>query len=252
MVAPRLAGALLLAAFSHAQQAPQASQFGRELWTKTRGLFSRDNLLPLLAGSAFTGASTLADDEVRGYFAGQRRARWIGEAGNYLGNPITVGAAAGTLFFASYKTGNQRFRSFSFDLSQGVVLDYAVTAGFKAATRRERPDASNRLSFPSGHASSTLTAATVIAHHYPKAAIPAYLLAGFTAFSRIEKNRHWLSDTIAGAAQGYLIGRTVLRRNTGLRTGRLELNPCVSPRGFWLSAEIHLGRGSSGHAASER
>ncbi len=152
-----------------------------------------------------------------------------------------MGATAGALFLVSYKTPNQRFRAMSFDLTQGFLVDLGITATLKASIRRQRPDGSNNHAFPSGHASATATAATIVSHYYPKATIPAYLLAAFTGFSRIEKNRHWLSDTVAGAVQGIIIGRTVVRGRSIFRAGRFEWFPAVSSRGVMVNASLRLG-----------
>jgi membrane-associated phospholipid phosphatase len=228
-----------------APQAPPARDFGRVLWSNTRGLFSRDNLVPLVAGATATGAASFFDQRVQDYFGAERRAPWIGSAGNILGNSLTLGGAAGIMFYASYRTDNQRYRAMSFDLAQGLVIDAVTTAALKAAIRRDRPDESNHYSFPSGHASATATAATVISYYYPKAAIPAYLVTGFVAFSRIEKNRHWLSDTIAGIAQGVIIGRTVVRGRSIFRAGRLQWFPTVTSQGFTVNASVDIGRMNS-------
>ena len=40
-------------------------------------------------------------------------------------------------------------------------------------------------------------------------AVPAYVLASYVAISRSPANRHWLSDTVFGAAVGIVAGRTV-------------------------------------------
>jgi membrane-associated phospholipid phosphatase len=242
MVAARSAVFLvLLAAAAFAQQAPPARDFGRQLWSNTKGLFSSDNLIPLVAGTTIAGSSAVLDDRVQDYFGAERRAEWIGTTGNIIGNPLFVGGAAGLSFLVSYKTENQRFRAMSFDLTQGFLIDLGMTAGLKAVVRRERPDASNDFSMPSGHASATTMAATVVSHYYPKAAIPAYAVAAFTAFSRIEKNRHWLSDVVAGGVQGFIIGRTVVRGRSIFRAGRLQWYPNVSSQGFTVNAAIRLG-----------
>jgi hypothetical protein len=246
MVSSRTAGVLaLLATTAMAQQAPPARSFGRELWSSTKGLVASDNLVPLVAGVSAAGASSLFDQRVKNYFSSERRAEWIGTTGNIIGNPAVIGGTAGILFLTSYRTDNQRFRAMSFDLTQGFLIDSAVTVSLKYSIRRERPDQSSNNSLPSGHASSTTMAATVISHYYPKATIPAYLVAGFTALSRLEKNRHWLSDVVAGAAQGYIIGRTVVRGRSIFRAGRLQWFPTVSSQGFTVNASVNLGRTQS-------
>ena len=48
---------------------------------------------------------------------------------------------------------------------------------------------------------------------FTPAAVPAYLLAGLVGASRLEQDKHHLSDVVAGAALGYIVGRTVVRVN---------------------------------------
>lgn len=70
-------------------------------------------------------------------------------------------------------------------------------------------------SFPSGHSVSAFAVATVIAEQYKyKKWVPivAYSLAGLTAISRIEANKHWASDIFMGAAIGYTIGKFISRK----------------------------------------
>jgi hypothetical protein len=55
----------------------------------------------------------------------------------------------------------------------------------------------------------------VAAHHYGwKLGLPSYLLAGAIGVGRMEKDAHWLTDVLAGATLGILVGRTVVRRDT--------------------------------------
>jgi membrane-associated phospholipid phosphatase len=80
----------------------------------------------------------------------------------------------------------------------------------KEQVKRPRPGASpgtgnGTHSFPSGHSTSSFTAATLIeANSGPLFGIPAYGLAGFVAFERVEEGRHYPSDVLAGAAIGAL------------------------------------------------
>jgi membrane-associated phospholipid phosphatase len=51
-------------------------------------------------------------------------------------------------------------------------------------------------------------------HYGWKIGVPAYLLAGLVGASRLEQDKHYLSDVVAGAALGYVVGRTVVRVNS--------------------------------------
>jgi membrane-associated phospholipid phosphatase len=102
--------------------------------------------------------------------------------------------------------------------------------------QRERPDGSNNVSFPSGHAAGGFAVAGVLAHHYGwKAAIPAYLGAAYIAAARVHDNKHYLSDVTFGAAMGIAGARTVLF-NAG-RYG-VRVSPALTPGGIALRATL--------------
>ncbi len=168
----------------------------RHLWANFKGLASGPNLKPLLIGSAATGTSAFFDEEIRDYMSSSRRFKELGEVGAFLGSPLTIGVVSGGLLFSSYLTENQKFRSLAFSLSQGFVLNGAMTASLETITWRARPDGEGSGSFPSGHTSSAFTVATVLSQYYSKASIPAYLTAGLIGVSRLENNKHFLSDVV--------------------------------------------------------
>jgi membrane-associated phospholipid phosphatase len=102
-----------------------------------------------------------------------------------------------------------------------------VTRASKTLIGRKRPDdwqnegpyafrgPFNGRSFPSGHATSSFAVASVIANQYRDSKwipITAYSVAGLAGLSRIYDNKHWLTDVVAGAAIGTLVGNLVSRR----------------------------------------
>jgi membrane-associated phospholipid phosphatase len=109
------------------------------------------------------------------------------------------------------------------------------TTALKQAIRRPRPDGTDKLSFPSGHASNAFALATVVERHYGwKAGLPMYALASTVAVSRVRGNRHHLSDVLAGATLGYAVGRSVVRVNTlpfdSPRAPQVSAAPIWGPR----------------------
>ena len=64
---------------------------------------------------------------------------------------------------------------------------------------------SGRFSFPSGHAISSFSAATVILLYSKKSAIPAIILAALICFTRLYLYVHFPSDVICGALFGILL-----------------------------------------------
>jgi membrane-associated phospholipid phosphatase len=106
----------------------------------------------------------------------------------------------------------------------------------KLAVGRERPNGQDNKSFPSGHASNAFALAAVAERHYGwKVGVPAYLAAGYVGYSRIQQDKHFLSDVAAGATLGYLVGRTVVRVNNrpldkAPGSASLQVAPILGPR----------------------
>jgi membrane-associated phospholipid phosphatase len=95
----------------------------------------------------------------------------------------------------------------------------------KLASQRQRPPTDHSSgeffdggsSFPSGHAISAWSVATVIAEEYgqhrPLVRIGLYGLATAVSISRFTGRKHFLSDALVGSAMGYGIGRFVYRKH---------------------------------------
>jgi hypothetical protein len=131
--------------------------------------------------------------------------------GKYLGDtPEQVAASLGTYAFGRI-FDKPKVAHLGMDLVQAQILTELLVEPIKFATRRERPDGSNRQSFPSGHAAITFATATVIERHLGwRKSLLGYAIASYVAASRLHDNRHYLSDVIFGAAVGSIAGRTVV------------------------------------------
>jgi len=113
-------------------------------------------------------------------------------------------------------------------------VNAAWTGALKYSLHRQRPDGSDYYSLPSGHSSSAFALATVAERHYGwRVGVPAYLVAAGIGLSRVESNRHYLSDVIAGGALGVTVGRAVTRLNGERPAGRrrISVGPTTDPRG---------------------
>jgi membrane-associated phospholipid phosphatase len=85
---------------------------------------------------------------------------------------------------------------------KSAATTFAVTHGLKRTIDAERPDGGSQ-SFPSGHTSAAFQGAGFIHARYGIAsAWPAYVAATFVAYSRVDSDRHYTRDVIAGAAIG--------------------------------------------------
>jgi len=73
-------------------------------------------------------------------------------------------------------------------------------AGIKAMVAKDRPDVADRRSFPSGHMALSFSGASFITKRYGlKYGIPALVAAGFVGYTRIEGQKHFADDVVAGA-----------------------------------------------------
>ena len=98
-----------------------------------------------------------------------------------------------------------------------MAVDGLVTEGLKDLTNRERPDGSNRRSFPSGHSSKASSRAALTIHNLQHSGLPQWskqlsvvgmhTLAVGTGLARVEAEKHHLSDVIFGYAAGRFIAR---------------------------------------------
>ena len=119
------------------------------------------------------------------------------------------------------------------DIMRAQILSQLYVQALKYSVRRERPDKSDNLSFPSGHSSSAFATAGVLQQHYGwKVGVPALILAGYVATARVHDNKHYLSDVIFGGAMGIAAERTVImhagRYALMVRPGAPKGSPGVS------------------------
>jgi hypothetical protein len=91
-----------------------------------------------------------------------------------------------------------------------------LTTGLKEITNVKRPDSDARDSFPSLHASSVFAIATMESHYHPDYAPLWYAGATLIAYSRVDLNRHRITEVLTGAAIGYLTARLELSQKHGL------------------------------------
>lgn len=104
--------------------------------------------------------------------------------------------ALGTSMFIGDEEGSWQF-------TKGFLLNQAVTFGLKWGINKPRPNGEDNNAFPSGHTSTTFQSASFIQKRYGwPYGIPAYVIAGFTGYSRIETDKHDILDVLAGATIG--------------------------------------------------
>ncbi|HEX9628919.1 MAG TPA: phosphatase PAP2 family protein [Pyrinomonadaceae bacterium] len=144
---------------------------------------------------------------------------------SYLGSAYATGGTAALFYIAGRLKHDERAKETGL-LAAEAFLDSAIVAQtLKVASQRQRPPVDNSSgeffdggsSFPSGHAISAWSVATVIAEEYgprqPAVRYGAYALATAVGISRYTGRKHFLSDVLVGSAMGYGIGRYVYHQH---------------------------------------
>jgi membrane-associated phospholipid phosphatase len=134
-----------------------------------------------------------------------------------LQNLIFVLGIGRTIFYEDGNQGTiQFFKSF--------VTSQVITEGLKLAIDKNRPNGNCCNSFPSGHTSKAFMGASFIHKRYGwKFATPAYIAATYVGYSRVEADKHYVEDVVAGAAIGILSSFYFTTPYQGL-----EVTPVVS------------------------
>lgn len=203
---------------------PPVVRFIHALGDDLKALPSRDTALVGLVGTIGALGLHPVDDNLADWAESEGDAGYT-KVGDVLGNGfLQAGAALGT-YVVGIAVEHPRTRVVGEDLVRAQILTGLVTRTLKIAVDRERPNGGGHA-FPSGHASATFVSAAVLERHFGwRVGLPAYAVAGFVGWSRVRDGEHWISDVVAGATIGTVIGRTV-----GGRTMRSwTVVPTVSP-----------------------
>ena len=86
-------------------------------------------------------------------------------------------------------------------------------ATLKETVDKERPNGNCCDAFPSGHTSTAFVSAAFMHHRYGfRVAIPAYVVATWVGYARVDDDKHFAEDVVAGAAIGFLSSRFLTTR----------------------------------------
>jgi membrane-associated phospholipid phosphatase len=92
------------------------------------------------------------------------------------------------------------------ELGKSLIVTTLSTYFLKYVTHEQRPNKENDRSFPSGHSAITMSSAVYLHKRYGlDQALPAYIGAAFTGYSRVRSNNHYTHDVLAGALLGGVV-----------------------------------------------
>nr|WP_315028528.1 phosphatase PAP2 family protein [uncultured Chryseobacterium sp.] len=104
--------------------------------------------------------------------------------------------------------GKHNFRDRTIIYASSQLIVTAFVTPLKYLVKEERPDRSNTLSFPSGHAAIAFSNAQFMFREYKDSnfwlSLSGYPFAIFTGVYRILNDKHWVGDVIAGTGFGIL------------------------------------------------
>lgn len=151
-----------------------------------------------------------------------RRERSIESAGHIIHLALPATAGLTTVIIGDKKGSWQFVKSFTANLAATYTLKYAFN--------KPRPEgAADGLAFPSGHTSVAFNSAAFIQKRYGwKYGVPAYILAGFVGYSRIEglNDRHdgWdvLGGIITGIGSNYLFTTPYQRQHMDISFTKVD------------------------------
>ena len=104
--------------------------------------------------------------------------------------------------------GKNNFKDRTIILGSASLIMGSTVTTLKKSTAIERPDGSNKFSFPSGSTAIAFMGAEFLYQEYKDVSIwygiSGYLVATGTGFLRMHNNKHWFTDVVTGAGIGIL------------------------------------------------
>ena len=176
-----------------------------------------------LAVAGAVSTAFLVDEPLQRYLQRHRSSTSddVATAFRHLGQPEVYGTLSLGLIGSGLITHRPNLTRAGGRLVASIVLSAAEFEAIKRLSGRARPDSglgafhfdpfSDSESLPSGHVTVAFTLAASLADdiHRPWATVGLYTLATGTAYSRLNDDRHWLSDTALGAALGITTAKLV-------------------------------------------
>jgi membrane-associated phospholipid phosphatase len=222
----------------------------KAIWTSPFHTAKKDVKLWVIFGAA-TAALVATDRHSVTVLPNSSSQVSVSTWGSRFGAAYTLIPVSAAFYLVGTRFHEDRFRETGLICFEALIDSNLVAEAVKLAADRARPlesdghghfeDSPNgRLnsSFPSGHAISTWTMASVIAHQYPHPRIVpilAYALATTVVVSRVGARQHFPGYVVAGSAMGWFIGDYVY----GRRHNRdIDRKPTVAER---LLDHVQLG-----------
>jgi len=153
------------------------------------------------------------------------------------GDVIQIGLPITALMTSGFKKDKAGIKQLFYGFSTTFILTHTL----KRVIRKKRPDPSEAYNaFPSGHTSVAFHSAAYLQKRYGWSyGIPAYLLAGFTAYSRVEgiDRKHDFWDVLGGATLGGVSAYVFTKAH---KSENVSLSILTTKKNFSLALQLHL------------
>jgi membrane-associated phospholipid phosphatase len=210
--------------------ANDACQTGHVTWHLLQAPFRGTTKDYALVGGIVAGIAALSalDRSVR-HVADSSGGQWaetVSDVGHFYQRTGLTFAVAGAFYTAGLVADEASLRRTGQEVVESFCLSALGSQLIKRTLGRDRPVAENgpfhfvgpndddvHQSFPSGDTVVAFSLSTVLAAEAKSlpVSVALYSLAAATAFQRLHRDRHWLSDTVGGAVWGTAVGLGVVR-----------------------------------------
>jgi membrane-associated phospholipid phosphatase len=166
-------------------------------------------------------------------------AKKFGDAGEVLGSGYVQFSITGLALGAGALAHSKPLINFGLDNLQAQLFTSGLTLIVKELTHRARPEegegaykwygpfkGSGNQSFFSGHTSLSFCTATMIYLHSHRkwwVGVLGYTMATGIGVSRMQKEKHWASDVVVGAAVGTAVAAFVYKQQQKRRENNKKL-----------------------------
>jgi hypothetical protein len=187
-----------------------------------------DNLsiLLLAGGASIMMHNTDADKKLNENFDDHHVFQdFTDESLNIIGHPWTQFGATALWYAISKKNQDDLSQERAKSMIAALSVAGVTTFGLKAIRDNEAPNGKD-WAWPSGHAASSFTVASMLDEFYgPKVGVPAYALASLISYRMLDTGDHWTSDIIFGAAIGWVVGHTFGAKHKELEVAGFKVLP---------------------------
>ena len=184
--------------------------------------------LLLAGGASAVMHNSGADKKLNENFDDDHVFRGFGdESLNVIGHPWTQFGMATLWYAVSAKNQDELNKARAQTMIEALSVTGVVTMGLKAIRNNDSPNGKN-WAWPSGHAASSFTVASVLDEFYgPKVGIPAYVLASLISYRMLDTGDHWTSDIVFGATLGWVVGHTIAGKHKQLEIAGFTVLPYI-------------------------